>query len=515
MLKRLLLLLGLLLIFGFMISAQEVEPEATSEVTAEVTSEVTAEVTPEVTPEATAAPDDADPQTIEDPECPELVSTALNLTQDRCEDTGINEACYGYVLIESQGRNGESALEQPGDIVPLLDIETLQLSSLDTSTGQWGVLEIKLEANVLDDDPNSDGLTTLQDLQFIVFGDTQITDSGQFVQVTPQETLPVYQFPDIASEEIDQLESGLAILASARLVGDEWVRIPVDLGDGFTTLGWIEVANLTFENDLAILPELTQEEAENPGEDDLSTSFGPMQAFVFRSGLDDAPCSAAPNSGMLIQTPEGVASVTIVLDEVVIQMSGTGFVQAQADGEFRLDVLDGEAQVTSDGDTRTAIGGQSVSVELDENGVPIGAPNDPQPLDLSNTQGLPTNLLDDEVEIADPFDLPPGVPVSGQWGIAYNASSLSCPDGTEWPFVSSGGVNIQAQQDGLIYSGVFHSEIGVGSYQGSYPSSAGDEYTNNLQVNATDRITGSTTVDFAERLCTLTVPFTLQLQSAN
>ena len=30
-----------------------------------------------------------------------------------------------------------------------------------------------------------------------------------------------------------------------------------------------------------------------------------MQAFYFRSGIGDAPCAEAPNSGILIQTPEG------------------------------------------------------------------------------------------------------------------------------------------------------------------------------------------------------------------
>jgi hypothetical protein len=505
MIKRLLSLLAILITLALITSAQDAAPETTVEATAEVTAEATA--APDGTPEA---------QATEDPECPALVSTALDLTQDRCENTAVNEACYGYVLIESQSRTGEVAFDQPGDIVPLLDIQTLQLSSMDTSTGQWGVLEVKVEANqpVIGDDPDNP-TTTLQDIQFVIFGDTELSDTGNFVQVTADETTPVYFQPDTTSESLDTLETGISTLASARLVGDEWVRIPVDLEDGESLLGWIAVENLSFDTDIAILPELTVEEAANPSASDLNSRFGPMQAFMFQSGIDDAPCSAAPNSGMLIQTPEGVASVTIVMDEVVIQLSGTGFVQAQPNGELRLDILDGEAQVTSDGETRAGVEGQSMSVDLDASGLPVGAPNDPEPLDLDNTQGLPIDLLDDDVEIADPFDLPDGVPVSGNWSLNYNVSALTCPDGSEWPFAAIGSVSVQAQQDGLLYAGTFHSQTGVGVYQGSYTVSSGDLYTNLLQVGATDRITGTTNIDFAERLCTLSVPFTLQLLGTN
>lgn len=501
MIKRLFLMIMMLLIFALIVGAQDATPEATPEITAEATSEVTAE--------ATAAPDDTPvAEMTEDPECPALVSTALDLSQNRCDATGINEACYGFVMIESESRAGADSLERPGDIVSINDILTLQLSGLDVSTGQWGVLEFKVEAIV--DETTAETATTAQDVQFVVFGDTQISDAGEFVQVTPIENTFVYFLPD-GSEVIDELEAGTPEVASARLVGDEWLRIPIVLEDGTASVGWVRTADLSFTSDLSILPELTFEEALEPPE--LTSTFGPMQAFVFTSGLDDAPCSAAPNSGMLIQTPEGVASVTIVMDEVVIQLSGTGFIQAQEDGEIRFDILDGEAQVTADGETRTAIEGQSVSVDLDENGQPIGAPNDPEPLDLDNIQSLPTDQLDDEVEIAPPLELPPGVPVSGQWSLNFNVDSRTCDDGSVWPFTSVGTVAVLAQQDGLLYAGNFHGSTGIGSYQGNYTASTGDDYSNVLLVTASDQITGTTTISFDGRECTLSVPFNLQLVS--
>ncbi|MDQ7024976.1 MAG: hypothetical protein Q9P44_05395 [Anaerolineae bacterium] len=501
MVKRLLLMIMMLLIFALLVGAQDTTPEATPEVTAEMTSELSAE--------ATAAPNDTPiAETTADPECPALVSTALDLTQNRCDATGLNEACYGFVMVESESRAGANALERPGDIASINDILTLQLSGLDVTTGQWGVLEFKVQAIV--DEPSAE--TVSQDVQFVVFGDTQISNADEFVPVTPIENTSVYFLPD-GNKIIAELAAGTSEAASARLVGDEWLRIPLVLDDGSASVGWVRVADLSFSADLSILPELTSEEALTPPE--LISNFGPMQAFVFTSGLDDAPCSAAPNSGMLIQTPEGVASVTIVMDEVVIQLSGTGFVQAQEDGEIRFDILDGEAQVTADGETRTAIEGQSVSVDLDENGQAIGAPNDPEPLDLDNIQSLPVEQLDDPVEIAPPLELPPGVPVSGQWSLNFNVDTGTCSDGSVWPFSSVGTVEVLAQQDGLLYGGNFHVSTGIGSYQGDYTASTGDNYSNVLLVAASDQITGTTTINFSGRSCTLSVPFTLQLVGQN
>ena len=48
--------------------------------------------------------------------------------------------------------------------------------------------------------------------------------------------------------------------------------------------------------------------------------YNPMQAFYFQSGVD-AMCPAAPDSGMLIQTPEGVGEVTFLINEVDISLA--------------------------------------------------------------------------------------------------------------------------------------------------------------------------------------------------
>jgi len=46
--------------------------------------------------------------------------------------------------------------------------------------------------------------------------------------------------------------------------------------------------------------------------------LNPMQAFYFNSGIGDAPCAEAPDSGILVQTPEGEAQIEFSVNNVQI-----------------------------------------------------------------------------------------------------------------------------------------------------------------------------------------------------
>ena len=58
------------------------------------------------------------------------------------------------------------------------------------------------------------------------------------------------------------------------------------------------------------------------------SDFTPMQAFYFRSGVGDAGCAEAPESGMLIQTPEGVEEVFLNVNGANMLLGSTAFLQA-------------------------------------------------------------------------------------------------------------------------------------------------------------------------------------------
>lgn len=307
---RKLITLALMLIFTTMALAQDATPEAEMTPDAELTSE--AELTPEATEVST------------DDMCPILVANAIDFTQRSCSATNTNEACYGYTFIDAAFRSLDANFIQPGDIENVIDIQSLRLSPLDVESGEWGVVVMAIEPNT---NASEEGILPGDDVQIILYGDTTLSDASQFIEVTALSGVNIREFPRTTASIIGSLEVDEILIANGRLPDNSWFRVRITI-DSRPSIAWISADFLEPGFDANTLPEITAEQAEQEP-DDIAAQYGPMQAFIFESGEDDAPCSEAPNSGMLIQTPDGVASVTIWLDEVVIQLDGTGVISAQ------------------------------------------------------------------------------------------------------------------------------------------------------------------------------------------
>lgn len=453
--------------------------------------------------------------------CPVIVRTALDLTRTNCDGTALNEACYGHILLDAQARPDVEAFQfdQPGDIVDLLEVESMRLSAMDTQLGQWGVLLMEVEAEVrrltesLTDDaatPASDE-PTLLDVQMLLFGDVQLNDANRFIQLVASEETSIYLQPDEDSGDIGTLDEGARIIANARLADSDWLR--VRFSDAVTGLGWVRATDFVPNENIQYLEELTPDEAGTIPED-ARARFGPMQAFTIQTGRDDAPCAEAPNSGLLIQTPEGAAAVSLWLDEVVIQMDATAFVQATPGGDLTIDVLEGSVSAEAFGDTQVAYEGTRITIPLDDEAAAAGAPEELSAMDADAVQSLPVGLLDNPVEIPTPFEPNSGQPVSGDWAFQWGVSELTCPDGTTVPFVSDGTpATITLQDQGLLLSGTPYTAQGSGIYRGTYTDANGNLHQDTLRVVSHDRIEGEKVLDLVSPVCTLNVPFSLSLMS--
>ena len=55
----------------------------------------------------------------------------------------------------------------------------------------------------------------------------------------------------------------------------------------------------------------------------------PMQAFYLRTGIGDVACEEAPESGLLIQTPDGIDEVTFNVNGVDVQVGSTVLFQTE------------------------------------------------------------------------------------------------------------------------------------------------------------------------------------------
>lgn len=442
----------------------------------------------------------------DDEACPAIVEDALEVTEERCDATSSSEVCYGNLFLEAEPHTGledDFKLDEPGDTEAITEVRSLQLSPMDTSEEIWGVALMRVSAVLSGDNTNP------EDITFLLFGDVAI-DNG-----VPAQTVSVLRdgniraLPDTNSEILGTVQTGDTLVADGRLEDDSWVR--VRLPDDESVSGWIftTITDTDVEELAAVEPQTNTE--------DLDLLYGPMQAFYLRSGKDDAPCSEAPNSGMLIQTPEGAAEITLLMNEANVQLQATAYVQAQPGEEMTLFVVEGTATIESNGVERTLLPGTSVSVPIDENGAAVGEPGDPEPYDMDQLQGLPVHLLERPVDIAEPLDRPTNVPLSGEWSFAWGIEQQACPNGQTISFANDAPqTTLNVAEDGSSITMLLtrYNENSPGVYSTVFTDAVGNLHRHTLTVQSYDRIAGEANIEYLFG-CTLNVPFSLSLVAAS
>lgn len=336
-------------------------------------------------------------------DCPTLVQTALDTAASACEATGRNEVCYGNVLLsaEPQADAADFRFETAGDVAALGDIQTLALTGLDEAAGTWGVALMRVQANIPDTLPG-------QNVTFVLFGDVEVQNAVPANPVLLDVSsaggeINIRSNPNAGSRIALRLEEGQTLRADGRLEDGSWLRVQIenedaDSGEANLVAGWVSADVVTLSGDAASLPVV------DAGDTTITSGFSPMQAFYFRSGVGDAPCAEAPDSGILIQTPEGVEQVNLRVNGVDVQLGSTAYLTAEPGAEMTIATLEGAARVQADGVTQIAVEGSMVSVPLDANGEAAGAPEPPEPYDPDPLAVLPLGLLEREVVAAAPAD---------------------------------------------------------------------------------------------------------------
>jgi hypothetical protein len=394
----------------------------------------------------------------DDSACPEIVRTAFDITQQACDGTGRNQACYGHILLnaELQANASTSGFEHEGDIANVADIRSLRISAMDLESRAWGIALMQLQASLPDAQVD-------QNITMLLFGDVQIENAmshANLMTVTAEATtnVNIRQRPTLGALVVGQIAPGEAVTATGRLDDSAWIRIRQPR-TGIT--GWVFGELLTSENNIDDLDPV----------DAAAQYYGPMQAFTFQSGADDAMCPEAPHSGILIQTPEGAAKVTLLINEIDIQLGSTVFFQAQPGESMTIQVIEGSARVTVSGETKTAFAGTQITVPLDQTLTPAGTPEDPAPYEMAHVAALPVELLErsvvvhpplseDEIDalLAPPVAPPPVVGDStgdeGDEGDEGEGTADTTLPGTEPASEEDGGPPSNPGQDGSLPPGL-------------------------------------------------------------
>ncbi|MCC7207415.1 MAG: hypothetical protein IT323_08920 [Anaerolineae bacterium] len=107
--------------------------------------------------------------------CDAVLSRAISFTEQRCGDTGRNEACYGYnrVVAEFQpdADPSRTRFEAVGDIVPVRSLARIQTQGLNLEEATWGMAVLKLQANLPNTNPG-------QNVTFILYGNTSLVPAA-------------------------------------------------------------------------------------------------------------------------------------------------------------------------------------------------------------------------------------------------------------------------------------------------------------------------------------------------
>jgi len=306
-------------------------------------------------------------------DCPTLVNFALSSTSEFCAETGRNQACFGHVNLSAEGQPDASNFEfiEVGDIVDVAAIRTLRLSTLDSTAGNWGVVLMKVQANL----PNS---APGQNVTFMLFGDTELRNAANSVEDQNPPTLTatisssinanVRVGPNSTMAVLASIPNGVAVTATGISSNSEWLRIILP-DSAVEQQGWISRQLVIPDGDTSTLNVI------EPGQ----PQFGPMQAFYLTTGIGQPSCDEAPENGLLVQTPKGVGEINLLVNEVEISMGSTVFLTAERNEDsdredgvnvrsMKVKTIEGTAITRVNGKTRVATGGSQFEVMYDDDG---------------------------------------------------------------------------------------------------------------------------------------------------
>lgn len=152
-----------------------------------------------------------------------------------------------------------------------------------------------------------------------------------------------------------------------------------------------------------------------------------MTAVTISTGIGQTECEEAPQSAVMIQSPEG-SQVAMNINGTDVTLGSTAYITTNPETQrMTFAVLEGTGVVSAFGETRVVLPGFKTGVQL--GGGPdglqaSGPPNEPAPYDFANIQHAPVQLLDRQVPIP---------PAGGEGGVVPTATStvVSTPPPTQ------------------------------------------------------------------------------------
>ena len=220
-------------------------------------------------------------------------------------------------------------------------------------------------------------------------GRNQVCFGHMAMEVITREDIGAFQFEQVG-DIADAVDIQTLKLSPLSMDGEAWgvalMRLQANIPD---TLPGQNVTFVLFGD----------VELSNAVEAD-SSEARPMQAFYLTTGIGQPECASVPQSGLLVQTPQGAGEVLFSVNGVDISFGSTVFLQAQAGNEMSVRTLEGMAMVVYEEENYPVLCGTQLSVPLGEDLLPSDIPGELESMEI--IEYLPLTLIDDEREFAEP-----------------------------------------------------------------------------------------------------------------
>lgn len=311
--------------------------------------------------------------------CPANVLLALARSSAACSNLQRDMACYGSGAVRAEFQSSVIAFEKPGDRVEAGALSVLRVGGENTADYSVAMLQIK-----------SDLIETQQrNVMMVLFGEGEIRNEAPetpSVMITASGTMNIRERPAADALIVDRIAARGTITATGRSSDANWYRVVVP---NSSRPGWVSGAVVVPDQALSRLAVV---DAETP-------YAGPFQMIRLQTGMDDAWCEGAPQSGLVIQTPNTFSEVTFIINDVTFRIAATVYIQAQAGGALRASVLDGQMVVMAHGKSQFVPRGAQVQVTLDGDLTASDTPSAAVPYEQIMLQALPINILPQRIVV--------------------------------------------------------------------------------------------------------------------
>jgi uncharacterized protein YgiM (DUF1202 family) len=236
--------------------------------------------------------------------------------------------------------------------------------------------------------------------------DTPSADGGVAGEIQSASPIVIRNLPRVDTDSVGQLDNATPLTILGKSVDQSWLL--VRSADG-SIEGWIFQNFVAFTGSLDSVPvvdasaDSTANTAPPPPPADTvappvdtapatggQSGYGSMQSFQLATSKIDAGCAESTDSGMVIQSPDGIdGKMMIRVNDIELGIVGTIFIRSEENVSVNIIALEGDVDVTSAGTTQTLVAGEETAVKLVNGLSADGVPNLPSTYSYSKGSRLP------------------------------------------------------------------------------------------------------------------------------